>query len=62
MAQQHRESAQEVIQSRLIKMLGAKPRLTKAQAQYLIAHAVPSDLSELAVYITERAKQEDPAP
>lgn len=52
---QDRESAYSVIQGRMLKASEAAKRLDTEGAKWLVAHATPSDLRELATLIEELA-------
>jgi hypothetical protein len=56
MANSTREAPDAIIQSRLIKMQQAAKALDKLGAAWLVKHATPSDLRDLADQIESRAK------
>jgi hypothetical protein len=57
---QEREAVTSVVQSRLLKIIEATKRMKKADAEWLVDHAVHKDLQTLAKKIEDRAKQPDP--
>lgn len=58
MANSTREAPDAVIQGRLIKMQQAAKSLDKLGAIWLVKHATPDDLRDLANAIEQRAKAE----
>jgi hypothetical protein len=56
---QEREAVTSVVQSRLLKIIEATKRMKQADAQWLIAHACPSDMRALADKIDKVAATPD---
>jgi hypothetical protein len=54
-----REAPESVIQGRLLKIIGATPKLTRAGAKWLQEHAVPADLRKQADAIDAAAAKHE---